>query len=262
MEHEFTKLIEQIMELLVNDDYISFLADNGKFHFIDKNRNINFQATLGNFNYYLRDNITNNTLIVTRKHIGEGIFIRNILMSNGNDQDYIAFFTKGDYPGLIKIISKDKNDSLVCSNPDCIEAMENEADLRGYINAFFEEEIDDEDLENEENDIDEDMTAFQKLMSDLSENNNDDYMDESQPPFQEDDSTYDLIDDEDDSMFENEFQVIINGKEIEGEEKIKAITSCAIDLTNRHNRLKDIEMFAENLKLLIEDLTRDNENER
>lgn len=239
MEKKFMKLIEQIMEIITNNEYKPLLLDGEKFHYIDKDRMIDFQATLGNHNYYLKDNISNNTYIATRKKMGEGTYIHQIILDNNTNKYYSALFSRNDLSGLIKSISLDKNGSLICTNSDIIKRLRDEDAFMEYVDEVFE----DDDLDENED-------------APSTDNNSElEYAIDNQPEVIENVEVYEQIEEDDEEdIFENEFQVTVNGKEINGESKIKAISSCVIDLTNRYYKLKDIEMFAENLKLVLKDM--------
>ena len=259
MENELSALMEIIMERILKNEYESFIYDDGKFHYIDKEMGIDFQATFGNHNYYLRDNLTDSTYITTRKSIGDEIFIHQIIMCNSTNKYYAAFFSKEDMYGIIKSYCIDEKGSLVCNNPDCIARFENDDALKEYIEAFFREEFMEEDeeeidesieVDNEDQNID---TTSKSLLDVDSECEEEEY-----------DSSYvdngeflDVYgeDQDDDSIFENEFQVIVNGTEISGKAKAEMISTCAVDLLNRYDALMDVEMIAENLKNLLKDIS-------
>ena len=283
MENEFVKLMELIMECLAKDEYKSFYYYQDKFHFIDKERNINFEATFGNSNYYLKDNISDSTYIATRKNLGDGVFIYQIIMSTPGSKYYSSFFLKGYMMGLIKLISVNEKSSIVCNNPDCIDRIKDDDDLREYIEAFFSEELsdDEEELEDVADNIEEnteyeektedntnpELNPAEKSMLDIEPPEIDGFDLEVQVHDTDDYTHYSDIYaedediDDDDEILKNAFEVIVDGHEVTGKPKVAIIEDCALELTNRQYYLQDIEIFAENLKLLLEDIKKDIEHD-
>ena len=274
MEDELIKLMEQIVDNINSNDYSSFYLNGNKFHFIDKDRMIDFEAIIGNHNYYLKDNIEGNMYIATRKRIGDGVFIHHIIMQNKVESESLSFFSKDNMTGLIKTISKDEEETLICENPDCISRLGNTDQLLEYINEFFAYDEEDYDLYDEEEhgsyaDNEEkllqDLDDQEKTMLDIEEGTEFEYADD----FISDSELYDVNEDEngeehdelegdydeaeeeydaDGGIFENDFLVTINQKEINGYEKIQIISSCAVDLIDRYQILQEVSIVAENLR--------------
>lgn len=288
MEDELIKLMEQIVDNINSNEYSSFYLNGNKFHFIDKDRMIDFEAIIGNHNYYLKDNIEGNMYIATRKRIGDGVFIHHIIMQNKVESESLSFFSKDNMTGLIKTISKDEEETLICENPDCISRLGNTDQLLEYINEFFAYDEEDYDLYDEEEhdlyadneekllqDLDdqektmldiEEGTEFEYAddfisdseLYDINDDENGEKYDEIEGEYDEIEEEYDGIEEEHDELeeeydadggiFENDFLVTINQKEINGYEKIQIISSCAVDLIDRYQILQEVSIVAENLR--------------
>ncbi len=277
MEQELIKLMIQIIDMIDANDYQSYFFEKNRFHLIDKDRMIDFEATIGNHNYYLKDNIANNTYIATRKYIDDDVFIYHIFMQNSAYKKYISLFTKKELTGFIQLISVDQEGTIMCKNPDFIGLLDDKEELLKYVDEYFEFEL--EDDEDEENSLDHDLdngdmnvgnSPDEKVMLDLKEDLDFEFMDiddedvyvdvgdnmlENESEDIDEDIDFDDISEDDvDSMFENEFTVTVNKKEIEGKEKIRIVSNCAVDTVFRYGELKEVAVVAENLKISLRDM--------
>lgn len=146
MEERFIEIIEKIIELIESDKSKAYAYSNNKFHIIDKDNNIDFQAKLCNNNYYFKDNINNLTYIKTIKYLDSDTTIQQILLEEGNEKCYYSFLERDSYTSLARMIRVNNEESLVCTNTEIVNHTWKE--ILDYANTIFEPVFDGYDFDN------------------------------------------------------------------------------------------------------------------
>ena len=116
MNNVLLEIIEEIIELFEDEKVKTYAYGNGKFHIIDKKNNIDFQAKLGNNNYYFKDNISGISFIKVKKYINSNTTIQQILIEENNENCYYSYLERDGYVSLVKAVRVEGEDSLVCNN--------------------------------------------------------------------------------------------------------------------------------------------------
>ena len=116
MDNALLDIIEEIIEMLEDEKYDSYVYDNNKFHIIDRYNNIDFEAKLGSNSYYFKDNISGLSYIKTKKFLNDKTTIQQILIQLENEKCFYSCLERKGYVSLARVIRVEGEDSLVCGN--------------------------------------------------------------------------------------------------------------------------------------------------
>ncbi|MBR3673086.1 MAG: hypothetical protein IKN65_02170 [Clostridia bacterium] len=241
MEERIVDTVDTIIKLIENDEFKVYKYDNKKFHIIDKEKNIDFQAKLANNNYYFRDNINNLTYIKTRKFLGRDFTVQQILVEDGTEKCYYSFLERDYQTSLISVVSTDEDMSLTCTNTEVVD--HDWKDIMAYAKEIFEDikDYSDEDEEGlAEEDLDEDELAEEEFDNDEL---NDEELDD------DDESNAEKMNLEE---FYERYNLFINKKEIDGKAKINIVPDLEIATFKRYANSILLDETVGNLKIVIE----------
>lgn len=136
MDNEFLDKIDEIIDMLEDNEYKSYLFKDNKFHIIDKEKDIDFTVKLGINNYYYKDNSLGLTYIFSKKYLNEDTTIQQILVEDKSEKCYYAFLERNNLVELIRIVRKDEKGSFVCDNNNLMKKDFKE--IIDYANEVFE----------------------------------------------------------------------------------------------------------------------------
>lgn len=201
-------IIDEIMDKLEENNFDAYTYTKRKFHIVDKNENIDFQAKLGNNNYYFKDNIRGLSVIKTKKYLNDNTTIQQLFIEEDKEKCFYSYLERNGYVNLVRAIRIDGNDSLVCNNFNVLNHTWDE--IKEYADSCFEDTSDMEDVQSVEFAPDdefltkiaeqEDDSIRKEFYSDADEN------EEYSEYYEEDDEyehDYEYEDDEEDDEYES-----------------------------------------------------------
>lgn len=136
MDNEFLDKIDEIIDMLEDNEYKSYLFKDNKFHIIDKEKDIDFTVKLGINNYYYKDNSLGLTYIFSKKYLNEDTTIQQILVEDKSEKCYYAFLERNNLVEFIRIVRKDEKGSFICDNNNLMK--KNFKEIIDYANEVFE----------------------------------------------------------------------------------------------------------------------------
>lgn len=136
MEDELIEIIEKVIALLEDDNYKVYQYSNNKFHIIDNEQKIDFEAKLCNNSYYFKDNINNLTYIKVKKYLDKNTTIQQIIMETESEKCYYSFLERSNYTSVVKAIRSRKDEILECTNTNV--ANKKWEDIIKYADSVFE----------------------------------------------------------------------------------------------------------------------------
>ena len=137
MDNALLDIIEEIIEMLEDEKYDSYVYDNNRFHIIDRYNNIDFEAKLSGNNYYFKDNISGMSYIKTMKFLNDKTTIQQILIQLENEKCFYSCLERKGYVNLARVIRVEGEDSLVCGNLNILNHTWEE--ILEYADECFED---------------------------------------------------------------------------------------------------------------------------
>lgn len=201
MEDELLVLIEKVLELMENDECKSYVYSKNKFHIIDAAEDIDFEAKLGNNNYYFKDNINKKFYIFAKKYLDNNTTVQKILMDNGEDQFYYSFIERDTYIKLARLIRKHKDEYIICDNSSLMNKTDKQ--LLQYADQNLSSQGNNAENELVTSDRDETRKFIIELQH--AQEYFDSHKDSEEDPDIEEDEFYNDYDDEYVDEFEDEF---------------------------------------------------------
>lgn len=297
MNKALLDIIDEIIDSLENESFESFVYDNDKFYIVDKYNNIDFQAKLGNNNYYFRDNISGMSFMKVKKYINDNTSIQQILIQNEKEKCYYSYLERNGYIRLVRALRIEGNDSLVCNNfnvlnqswkeiakyaDECFEDISNMDDIQAtYIGVDVESDEELSEIEDDEYDEEyDDEDDYDYELDQIDENEkyglSDVFEQNSIQAYQ----TYILAKEEYESKGEkynqnkdrlpigdyseeiedyySSYQLWINKKEITGQAKCRIIADCEAAADENAFDSSMFDQAVINLKSVIEALQKQN----
>ena len=129
-------IIDDVIISLEDGNYDAYAYNKQKFHIIDKENNIDFQARLGFNNYYFKDNISGITFMKVKKYIDEETTIQQILIEEYDEKCYFSYLEKDGNIKLVSAIRTEGKSSLVCKNMNVIN--QNWDGIKEYAKEVFD----------------------------------------------------------------------------------------------------------------------------
>ncbi|MBR2786090.1 MAG: hypothetical protein IKD76_01070 [Clostridia bacterium] len=143
MEVNFFNTMDEIIERLEENDFETYAYNGNLFHIIDKNECIDFQIKFGINNYYIKDNENKKMYMFVKKYLDETTTVQTILYNNNNEQFYYSFLEKDGNIRMAKLIRKCGDEYLLCSNTELLGKTDTELLKYAYENLnSYEVEID------------------------------------------------------------------------------------------------------------------------
>lgn len=173
-------IIDDVIISLEDGNYDAYAYDNQKFHMIDKENNIDFQARLGFNNYYFKNNISGITFMKVKKYIDDNTTIQQILIEEYDEKCYFSFLERDGNIKLVSAIRAEGDSSLVCKNMnvinqdwDAIKEYANDVfDIYTNLDEIEAREVAEEDIG--EDDQEENEENVQKMYNDVFYDDQDD----------------------------------------------------------------------------------------
>ena len=136
MNNALLDIIDEIMNLIEDEKVETYVYNNNKFTIIDKDNNIDFQARLGNNNYYFKDNISELSFIKVKKYIDDDTTIQQILIEEQGEKCYYSYLERDGFVSLISAFRVEGKSSLVCNNLNVLNKKWE--DIVKYADVCFE----------------------------------------------------------------------------------------------------------------------------
>lgn len=300
MENALVDIIDEIIDMLEDDKYESYMYEDNKFHIIDKYNNIDFQAKLGNNNYYFKDNISGLSFIKTKKYLNDNTTIQQLFIEENDEKCFYSFLERNGYVSLVRAIRIEGNDSLVCNNFNVLNHTWEE--IKKYADGCFEDISDMEDVKSIEFTPDDDFLteiaeeedefSRKELYFDADENEDDQYESEQL----EENEMYGLSDlfekntindyetyitrkqecEENDEKYNQKedrlpiggfseaiedyyanYQLVINGREIDGQAKCRIIGDCEAAVDEKSYDSGSFDQAAINLRVVLNSIQKE-----
>lgn len=208
MNNVLLDIIDEIMDKLEENNYEAYTYTKKKFHIVDKNENIDFQAKLGNNNYYFKDNISGLSVIKTKKYIDDNTTIQQLLIEEDNEKCFYSYLERNGYVNLVRAIRVEGNDSLVCNNFNVLNHPWEE--IKEYADSCFEDTNDMEDVQPVE------FTPDDEFLTKIAEQEDDsikkefyfdaDENEEDNEYYEEDNEYEDVFEDDDEEEYDDEYE--------------------------------------------------------
>lgn len=279
MEDRIVETIEKIIDLIENNNCKAYMYDKNRFHVIDKENNIDFEAKLAFNNYYYKDNINKLTYIKTKKYLGNDFTVQQILIEdeNNNEKCYYSYLECDSQTSLICVIRNDEKSSLICSNNEIVnhswkdileyaketfEPIDNSADIADEDDVYFDVE-DDEDInddyeEDEMDEIDDDIKDdFEDGIKEILNNQEGDKEDNNQESSQPNSEYENSI-----QEFYKRFKLLVNKNEVDGKAKVDAIVDLEVAVMKRYADSILLDEAVGNLKAVLDSIIKSKEHEK
>jgi hypothetical protein len=279
MEDGIVETIEKIIDLIENNNCKAYMYDKNRFHVIDKENNIDFEAKLAFNNYYYKDNINKLTYIKTKKYLGNDFTVQQILIEdeNNNEKCYYSYLECDSQTSLICVIRNDEKNSLICSNNEIVnhswkdileyaketfEPIDNSADIADEDDVYFDVE-DDEDInddyeEDEMDEIDDDIKDdFEEGIKEILNNQEGDKEDNNQESSQSNSEYENSI-----QEFYKRFKLLVNKNEVDGKAKVDAIVDLEVAVMKRYADSILLDEAVGNLKAVLDSIIKSKEHEK
>ena len=279
MEDRMIDTIEKIIDLIENNNCKAYMYDKNRFHVIDKENNIDFEAKLAFNNYYYKDNINKLTYIKTKKYLGNDFTVQQILIEdeNNNEKCYYSYLECDSQTSLICVIRNDEKSSLICSNNEIVnhswkdileyaketfEPIDNSADIADEDDVYFDDE-DDEDInddyeEDEMDEIDDDIKDdFEDGIKEILNNQEGDKEDNNQESSQPNSEYENSI-----QEFYKRFKLLVNKNEVDGKAKVNAIVDLEVAVMKKYADSILLDEAVGNLKAVLDSIIKSKEHEK
>ena len=279
MEDRMIDTIEKIIDLIENNNCKAYMYDKNRFHVIDKENNIDFEAKLAFNNYYYKDNINKLTYIKTKKYLGNDFTVQQILIEdeNNNEKCYYSYLECDSQTSLICVIRNDEKSSLICSNNEIVnhswkdileyaketfEPIDNSADIADEDDVYFDDE-DDEDInddyeEDEMDEIDDDIKDdFEDGIKEILNNQEGDKEDNNQESSQPNSEYENSI-----QEFYKRFKLLVNQNEVDGKAKVNAIVDLEVAVMKKYADSILLDEAVGNLKAVLDSIIKSKEHEK
>lgn len=279
MEDRIVDTIEKIIDLIENNNCKAYMYDKNRFHVIDKENNIDFEAKLAFNNYYYKDNINKLTYIKMKKYLGNDFTVQQILIEdeNNNEKCYYSYLECDSQTSLICVIRNDEKSSLICSNNEIVnhswkdileyaketfEPIDNSADIADEDDVYFNDE-DDEDInddyeEDEMDEIDDDIKDdFEEGIKEILNNQEVDKEDNNQESSQSNSEYENSI-----QEFYKRFKLLVNKNEVDGKAKVDAIVDLEVAVMKRYADSILLDEAVGNLKAVLDSIIKSKEHEK
>ena len=234
MEAVLIDIMKEIIDLVEEEKMDIYGYKNDKFYIIDRDNNIDFQAKLSPNNYYIKDNISEISIIKVKKYINKNTTVQQILIEDEDEKCFYSFIERDNYTKLVRAIRTDGKSQFVCNNLDVLNHSWKE--IEGYADEIFEDREDMDDIPTTKLEISEIAEGLSKLEDDIIKDAfgyGEDYDNEYYEDYEEDYEEDLISDTEEDYNKKFDYEL----KQIEENEKY--------GLSNifENNRIQDYEKY-------------------